>query len=149
MYQAGSTFIHCLLSNFPIHVYKIRAFAHVKFPLGMDLLKHGESAYPADAWVEQQYMKEDAFTAVSTAWKLHTGRLLLLWASLLTYCLRPSSLQLFWDHLYSTGTTTVSKTAVFIRNIPSLTMAFSFVWCFPFHAQLSAFSTKIYHTLLV
>jgi len=25
---------------------------------GMDLLKHGESAYPADAWVEQQYMKE-------------------------------------------------------------------------------------------
>ena len=32
---------------------------------GMDLLKHGESAYPADAWVEQQYMKEDAFT-VST-----------------------------------------------------------------------------------
>ena len=26
----------------------------------MDLLKHGESAYPADAWVEQQYMKEDA-----------------------------------------------------------------------------------------
>ena len=31
----------------------------------MDLLKHGESAYPADAWVEQQYMKEDAFTAVS------------------------------------------------------------------------------------
>ena len=114
----------------------------------MDLLKHGESAYPADAWVEQQYMKEDAFTAVSTAWELHTGRLLLLWASLLTYCLRPSSLQLFWDHLYSTGTTTVSKTAVFIRNIPSLTMAFSFVWCFPFHAQLSAFSTKIYHTSL-
>ena len=32
---------------------------------GMDLLKHGESAYPADAWVEAQYMKEDAFTAVS------------------------------------------------------------------------------------
>ena len=31
--------------------------------LGMDLPKHGESAYPADAWVEQQYMKEDAFTA--------------------------------------------------------------------------------------
>ena len=30
---------------------------------GMDLPKHGESAYPADAWVEQQYMKEDAFTA--------------------------------------------------------------------------------------
>ncbi len=29
------------------------------------MLKHGESAYPADAWVEQQYMKEDAFTAVS------------------------------------------------------------------------------------
>ena len=28
--------------------------------IGMDLLKHGESAYPADAWVEQQYMKEDA-----------------------------------------------------------------------------------------
>ncbi len=28
----------------------------------MDLLKHGESAYPADAWVEQQYMKEDAYT---------------------------------------------------------------------------------------
>ena len=25
----------------------------------MDLLKHGESAYPADAWVEQQYMEED------------------------------------------------------------------------------------------
>ncbi len=22
----------------------------------MDLLKHGESAYPADAWVEAQYM---------------------------------------------------------------------------------------------
>ena len=31
----------------------------------MDLLKHGESAYPADAWVEQQYMREDAFSAVS------------------------------------------------------------------------------------
>ena len=26
---------------------------------GMDLLKHGESAYPADAWVEQQYMDTD------------------------------------------------------------------------------------------
>ena len=25
---------------------------------GMDLLKHGESAYPADAWVEQQYMQD-------------------------------------------------------------------------------------------
>ena len=25
----------------------------------MDILKHGESAYPADAWVEQQYMKEE------------------------------------------------------------------------------------------
>ncbi len=22
---------------------------------GMDLIKHGESAYPADAWVEMQY----------------------------------------------------------------------------------------------
>ena len=30
---------------------------------GMDLLKHGESAYPADAWVEQQYMEDDL-----TAW---------------------------------------------------------------------------------
>ena len=30
--------------------------------LGMDMLKHGESAYPADAWVEQQYMKEDALS---------------------------------------------------------------------------------------
>merc|ERR1712079_923164 len=29
---------------------------------GMDMLKHGESAYPADAWVEQQYMKEDALS---------------------------------------------------------------------------------------
>ena len=28
----------------------------------MDLLKHGESAYPADAWVEQQYMDEDQST---------------------------------------------------------------------------------------
>ena len=27
---------------------------------GMDYLKHGESAYPADAWVETQYMKEGA-----------------------------------------------------------------------------------------
>ena len=26
------------------------------------MLKHGESAYPADAWVEQQYMKEDALS---------------------------------------------------------------------------------------
>ena len=35
--------------------------------LGMDMLKHGESAYPADAWVEQQYMKEDALSGgVST-----------------------------------------------------------------------------------
>ena len=25
---------------------------------GMDLLKHGESAYPAAAWVEQQYMED-------------------------------------------------------------------------------------------
>jgi hypothetical protein len=24
----------------------------------MDLLKHGESSYPADAWVEAQYMKD-------------------------------------------------------------------------------------------
>ena len=31
------------------------------------MLKHGESAYPADAWVEQQYMKEDALAGgVST-----------------------------------------------------------------------------------
>ena len=28
------------------------------FVPGMDLLKHGESAYPADAWVEQQYMQD-------------------------------------------------------------------------------------------
>ncbi len=28
----------------------------------MDILKHGESAYPADAWVEQQYMKDGAGT---------------------------------------------------------------------------------------
>ena len=28
------------------------------FVAGMDLLKHGESAYPADAWVEQQYMQD-------------------------------------------------------------------------------------------
>ena len=35
----------------------------------MDILKHGESAYPADAWVEQQYMKEDSqeLPGVSTA----------------------------------------------------------------------------------
>ena len=26
--------------------------------VGMDLLKHGESSYPADAWVEAQYMKD-------------------------------------------------------------------------------------------
>ena len=80
----------------------------------MDLLKHGESAYPADAWVEQQYMKEDAFTAVSIAWQVLDRHSLV--ASLLTYCLRPSSLQLFWDHLYSTeGTTTsVSKNAVLL-----------------------------------
>ena len=26
----------------------------------MDYPKHGESAYPADAWVETQYMKEGA-----------------------------------------------------------------------------------------
>ena len=25
---------------------------------GMDLMKHGESAYPAKAWVEQQYMED-------------------------------------------------------------------------------------------
>jgi hypothetical protein len=24
----------------------------------MDFIKHGESAYPADAWVETQYMKD-------------------------------------------------------------------------------------------
>ena len=24
----------------------------------MDIVKHGESAYPADAWVEQQYMQD-------------------------------------------------------------------------------------------
>ena len=30
----------------------------VFFVAGMDLLKHGESAYPADAWVEQQYMQD-------------------------------------------------------------------------------------------
>ena len=38
----------------------------------MDLLKHGESAYPADAWVEQQCMKEDAFMAVSMHDKYYT-----------------------------------------------------------------------------
>ena len=32
----------------------------------MDLLKHGESAYPADAWVEQQYMSENAVLTVSS-----------------------------------------------------------------------------------
>ena len=35
-------------------------FLQCFYLIGMDLLKHGESAYPADAWVEQQYMKEDA-----------------------------------------------------------------------------------------
>ena len=30
----------------------------------MDILKHGESAYPADAWVEAQYMS-DGGVAVS------------------------------------------------------------------------------------
>ena len=24
----------------------------------MDMIKHGESSYPADAWVEAQYMKD-------------------------------------------------------------------------------------------
>ena len=38
--------------------------------LGMDLLKHGESAYPADAWVEAQYMKEDAVMSVSNLLKI-------------------------------------------------------------------------------
>lgn len=65
----SSVLTTCLFMNV---VQKIRAFAHVKFPLGMDLLKHGESAYPADAWVEQQYMKEDAFTAVSMHDKYYT-----------------------------------------------------------------------------
>ena len=31
---------------------------------GMDLLKHGESAYPADAWVELQY-RDDEDTSFS------------------------------------------------------------------------------------
>ncbi len=44
------------------------SFEHTSFSpillefLGMDILKHGESAYPADAWVEQQYMKDGAGT---------------------------------------------------------------------------------------
>ena len=29
---------------------------------GMDLVHHGESAYPADAWVEQQYMDAEEVT---------------------------------------------------------------------------------------
>ena len=29
----------------------------------MDILKHGESAYPADAWVEAQYMKDGGLAA--------------------------------------------------------------------------------------
>ena len=48
------------------------------------------------------------------AWQVLHRHMLV--ASLLTYSLRPSSLQLFWDHLYSTeGTTTsVSKNAVLL-----------------------------------
>merc|ERR1712008_329034 len=40
-----------------VKMLRVEAAAEFK---GMDMLKHGESAYPADAWVEQQYMKEDA-----------------------------------------------------------------------------------------
>jgi len=39
-------------------VKMLRVEASMEFS-GMDILKHGESAYPADAWVEQQYMKEE------------------------------------------------------------------------------------------
>ena len=80
----------------------------------MDLLKHGESAYPADAWVEQQYMKEDAFTAVSFAWQVLTLGFSLGLAGRqagTSFNDMILLLQLFWDHLYSNGsTTTVSKT---------------------------------------
>ena len=41
--------------------------AILNFDLGMDMLKHGESAYPADAWVEQQYMREDSETTAVTS----------------------------------------------------------------------------------
>jgi len=52
---------------FPVWSSNIKKSFFTNFFLfiGMDLLKHGESAYPADAWVEQQYMKEDAFSVSS------------------------------------------------------------------------------------
>ena len=34
----------------------------------MDILKHGESAYPADAWVEAQYMSDGG---VGVSWRRH------------------------------------------------------------------------------
>ena len=38
---------------FPFHLASWRNF-NSKF-VGMDILKHGESAYPVDAWIELQY----------------------------------------------------------------------------------------------
>ena len=45
--------------SLPKHMkFTVTMFFAFYFFAGMDLLKHGESAYPADAWVEQQYMQD-------------------------------------------------------------------------------------------
>ena len=48
----------------------------------MDLLKHGESAYPADAWVEQQYMSENAVLTVSSQKPIFSFH----WKMVVTFC---------------------------------------------------------------
>ena len=52
---SSKKFFNSIVSNKFSNMFLLRFYL-----IGMDLLKHGESAYPADAWVEQQYMKEDA-----------------------------------------------------------------------------------------
>ena len=60
-----------MLLLFPLLLVRVEMEHEFK---GMDLVHHGESAYPADAWVEQQYMDAEEVT-------------LLFLLSLLTYML--------------------------------------------------------------
>lgn len=54
-----SVFWSCLLFG-PLKYYKIlRVSTEMEFK-GMDLVKHGEAAYPAAAWVEYQYSKKES-----------------------------------------------------------------------------------------
>ena len=58
---AWSIFWSTLLFGALKYTKMLRVSTEMEFK-GMDLVHHGESAYPADAWVEQQYMDAEEVT---------------------------------------------------------------------------------------